>query len=820
MLFSILASILLTDCKKDPVPPTLSTTAVSEITVSTVKVGGEITDDGGAGITDKGIAFSQSPDPVIENQYVSAGAGSENFNTELNNLTESTLYYVRAYATNKAGTAYGNQESFTTAAITPPTLTTKAITGVSFVSAQSGGDISNNGGAEITAKGICWNTAENPTTENSKTTDGSGNDGYTSNLTSLTPGTVYYVRSYATNSKGTGYGNQVSFTTPDVSLPAVETKAVTEITQNSSVSGGTVTGDGGAIITAKGVCWNTGENPTIENQHTTDGSGMDPFNSNVTGLMPGTTYYLRAYATNVRGTSYGTQVSFTTAPGLVTLLTLEASEISLTTAKSGGEILSNGGSPVTAKGVCWATTENPTIENSHTVDGSGADSFESNITGLTEGTTYYVRAYATNSVGTAYGNQIFFPTVSASLPALSTRAATAITVSTAKSGGDITNDGGAEVTAKGICWSTTENPTISSDHTTDGTGTQGFESNLTGLTDNTTYYIRAYATNKMGTAYGNQITFTTPETSAPALTTSQITALTSASLTSGGNITSDGGREVTQRGVCWSTTPNPTITGSRTTNGTGTGVFTSDVTGLSDGTVYYLRAYATNSVGTSYGEEITLITYVTDIDGNLYKTIKIGDQIWMAENLKTTRFNNNSPIQNVTSAAAWVANDTLEIPGYTWFNNNTANKDPYGGIYNWYAVETGNLCPTGWHVPSEAEFQTLETTVGVPVDSLNTWGFRGENMGTHMKSTTGWTGGNGDNTSGFSVVPAGYLAWADGSFRGLGTISYFWLATDDAINHKPRVAWYRRFDSTDTRIYKATTNKGGGKSIRCLKNSL
>ncbi|HLN56095.1 MAG TPA: fibrobacter succinogenes major paralogous domain-containing protein [Bacteroidales bacterium] len=917
VLFSTLTSILMTDCKKDPVPPTLTTAGVTEITVNSAKTGGNITDDGGSGVTERGVAYGLSPEPAVADNHVSAGDGSGDFTVELKNLTEATLYYVRAYATNAAGTSYGNQETFTTAAVTLAAVTTKVVSGITFTTAVSGGDIQNNGGADVTAKGICWSTTENPTIENSKTTDGTGNESFNSNLIGLTENTTYYVRAYATNSKGTAYGNQQAFSTPAISLATIDTKAVSEVTAQTAVSGGAISSDGGTQITAKGICFSTTENPTIESAHTTDGAGLDPFNSNMTGLMPGTTYYVRAYVTNVKGTAYGTQVSFTTAPGVATLTTKPVTEITFTTAKSGGDVLSNGGSAVTAKGICWntaenptiqnnfttdgtgnegfvsslsglstgtvyyvrayatngagtsygnqvtftsaaigvpavvtkpvtaitfttalsggeisndggaavtakgicwGTAENPTIENSHTSAGSGNESFDGNMTGLTDGTVYYVRAYATNSIGTAYGNQVFFTTTAASLPTVATKPVTELLPFSAKSGGEISADGGAAVTAKGICWSTTENPTIEGSHTTNGTGSASFDSNMTGLHDSTTYYVRAYATNKVGTGYGPQVKFMTPPSSSPILTTTAVTSLTSTTAVTGGTISSDGGLPVTQRGVVWGLTPNPTTAGSRTTNGTGSGVFTSNVTGLTNGTVYYVRAYATNSKGTTYGNEISFITPVTDLEGNVYRTVKIGDQIWMAENLKATRFRNNTAIPLVTGTADWIALDTVATPAYSWYNNSTANKNVYGGIYNWYAVATGNLCPTGWHVPTELEFQTLERTVGIPVDSLNTWGWRGNNVGTHMKNTTGWTGGNGDNTSGFSVLPAGYRAWADGTFRGAGVIVYLWLASDDAINHKPEQAWYRRFDSTDTRVYKATTHKGGGKSIRCLKD--
>jgi plastocyanin len=191
------------------------------------------------------------------------------------------------------------------------------------------------------------------------------------------------------------------------------------------------------------------------------------------------------------------------------LTTSPVTTITFTTAISGGIATSDGKSAITSKGVCWSTSSNPTTSDPKTNDGSSTGQFISNITGLTAGTPYFVRAYAINSVGTAYGDEISFSTNPLQPAVLSTNVVTSITVGTAVSGGNISTDNGAAVTARGVCWGTTTGPTIAESHTSDGIGIGSFVSNLAGLLDGTQYFVRAYATNSSGTAYGDEVSFTT-----------------------------------------------------------------------------------------------------------------------------------------------------------------------------------------------------------------------------------------------------------------------------------------------------------------------
>ena len=499
-----------------------------------------------------------------------------------------------------------------------PVVKTQAVSEIAATSAIGGGDVVEDGRADVTERGVCWSIVENPTIADAHTSDGAGLGSFVSNITGLEPNTTYYVRAYATNSEGTSYGDQVNFMTLEemIELATVKTSLVTSITSTTAVAGGDVTADGGTEVTAKGVCWSTSQEPTIEGEHTENGAGTGEFTAELSGLEQNTTYYVRAYATNKEGTAYGEEVTFTTLQENVVVkpivTTLEIAGLSQTTAVAGGNVTSDGGAEVTARGVCWSTSQEPTVEGEHTTDGAGTGEYQSNLSGLTANTTYYVRAYATNSEGTAYGEEISFTTLEEHIvvePTVVTVSVSEVTETTAVTGGNVTSDGGGEVSARGVCWSTSQEPTVEGAHTTDGTGTGEFVSHLTDLNDNTTYYVRAYATNEQGTSYGEQMSFTTVKhIDLPEVTTVEPTEIATTSAKTGGNVTSDGGGEVTAKGVCWSTSQNPTLSDSFSTDGIGLGEYLSIINGLTINTTYYVRAYATNAAGTAYGEEFSFTT--------------------------------------------------------------------------------------------------------------------------------------------------------------------------------------------------------------------
>jgi uncharacterized protein (TIGR02145 family) len=494
-----------------PTTPSLTTTALSSITSVSVATGGSVINNGGAPITARGVVWDTLANPLVTKNRSINGSINNIFLDTIRGLAGSRLYYVRSYATNSVGTAYGNEVSFTTLTPVMPSVTIHPIDSISNISARSGGGITSDGGAPVLSKGIVWSTFPNPTISNAKTMNGSGVTPFVSQLTGLLGDSVYYVRAYATNAIGTGYSSQLSFTAIAAVLETVTTTPVTSITSNSAISGGNVTANGGGVISARGVVWNTATMPTLSHFKTTNGTGTGTFTSNLTSLTPpGTTYYVRAYVTNNRGTAYGNEVTFTSLAVPPTVVTKPVTTITSTSAISGGTISLTGGAPHSEKGLVYGTARNPTILNSKISDNTAGSDWTTNITGLTGNTKYYVRAYAINSAGTAYGGLDSFNT-SPLVPIIATDPVASITKTTAVSGGNISSDGGSAITARGIVWNKTGNPLVGTDSiSTDASMTTGlYTLNLGNLNSGITYYVRAYATNAVGTAYGNQLTFTT-----------------------------------------------------------------------------------------------------------------------------------------------------------------------------------------------------------------------------------------------------------------------------------------------------------------------
>jgi len=329
----------------------------------------------------------------------------------------------------------------------------------------------------------------------------------------------------------------------------------------------------------------------------------------------------------------------------------------------------------------------------------------------------------------------------------------------------------------------------------------------------------------------------------PTVTTTAVSEVTVTTATCGGNVTADGGADVTACGVCWSTEQNPTVSGSHTTDGSSTGAFTSSLTGLTAGTTYYVRAYATNSAGTAYGEQLSFMTAsnsgtdgqpcsgaatVTDYDGNTYNTVQIGLQCWMKENLRTTHYSNGANIPNGDYATSYTD------PYYYDYPSSGFSLSERGYLYNWSAAMHGaasseanpsgvqGICPTGWHLPSDAEWGQLIQYVRS--QSHYCCGSSSIQIGKALAANSGWNSssntcavGNNqstNNATGLSVVPAGIF---NGTYNGVGNNIRFWTSTAEESTYYAKTI-FMSYSSADFLQNQSGNRCNYGFSVRCLRD--
>lgn len=298
------------------------------------------------------------------------------------------------------------------------------------------------------------------------------------------------------------------------------------------------------------------------------------------------------------------------------------------------------------------------------------------------------------------------------------------------------------------------------------------------------------------------------DTQVPKVITKEISEITKDGATCGGTIDSDGGASVTARGVCWNTSKNPTINHYKSVDGNGNGNFTSKLTGLMTHTTYFVRAYATNVNGTTYGTEMQFTTLsantVMDVDGNIYQTITIGTQIWMDQNLKTTKYQNGDPIPKVEDNTQW---NNLTTGAYCNYNNDETNANIYGHLYNLAtATDIRQVCPSGWHVPTDSEWSDLMLFLG------------GDNVAGGKLKEVGSIHWNLPNTGatneyGFTALPGGHRDYF-GIYKEMGDYCHFWSSTNDEATS----AWSYRMGYSYRNMGRSSSYWMNGYSIRCIKD--
>jgi uncharacterized protein (TIGR02145 family) len=498
--------------------------------------------------------------------------------------------------------------------------------------------------------------------------------------------------------------------------------------------------------------------------------------------------------------------------------TLEATNIDSTTAKLNGTVNCHSISTTVTFEYGTTTSYGKTVTAIQSpITGDSITHVSAEISDLTPCTIYHFRIIAENSKWiNFYGSDSTF--ISGHIPNLTTSSISEITSTTAVTGGNITNTGGAAINERGIYW---WNSNMTGDHfylKNDSAGTGNFTSKLTGLDSTTTYFVQSSARNCAGIALGNIVSFTT----LPPVKTLEATNVSATGGTLNGNVYANNLTTTVTFEYGITTSYGSSVTAPQNPiPGNTIAIASADISDLAPGITYHFRIKATNALGTFYGIDATFTTKyptsITDVDGNNYNTVTIGTQVWMAENLRTTHYADGTTIPLVTEDDQWRELNSTD-KAYCWFNNEGAsNAKDYGALYTWAAAMNGaassssnpsgiqGVCPEGWHLPSDDEWTTLTDYLG----GLDVAASKLKETGTvHWRSPNAIA----TNESGFTALPGGHRSndavWWD--FKDLG----FWWSSTKQDDY----SWYRVIVSTETtaEMYRRSDMNQNGFSVRCV----
>ncbi len=625
-------------------------------------------------VSSRSIMVSTSADKLTWSATIDSAAATAAWTKRTVIINKYGVKYIRFQSNSNSG-LYIDNVLVTPSGVSGVTTTTTQPTQINQTSALVSGSITSDGSNAIVSRGFCYDTNGNPDTASMKVSVPGTSGAFSTTLSNLSMGTVYYVKAFAATASGISYGPVVSFTTRAADAPVnywiqpfndlthfPDVQPTSPVTINVPNQGAWIyynayksnnplyITDGSATCLRMLKSGSYVTTPLLVDGVTeltfSEGRGERDITVS-TSINGGTSWTALPILTTIKGQKMSVviksgsvnririsnnsgsdadvdNISVSVFPsGMVPSLSTSAvTEIGKNQAVCGGEVLSAGSKTLLGKGLCWSTETTPIIaDNRVSIEGTGLGVYSGTVFDFPAGTTIHLRSFAYSRAGTGYGNEVIFTTLPATIPFVQTSKISSVKGEYAVGGGLVTDLGGAPILHAGICWSTSGLPTTSNSKTSDTLSNTTFLSTLSPLTPGTKYYFRAYAENAAGIGYGALDSFITVTVHAPSLSTSAVSSIYFYKAVGGGNVTSDG-NALTQRGICWNTTGTPTISDAKTLCGSGTGPYSGIITGLTENTLYYIRAFATNSVSTVYGE---VMTFSTPVSTRLSKPIGYGE---------------------------------------------------------------------------------------------------------------------------------------------------------------------------------------------------
>ncbi len=578
--------------------------------------------------------------------------------------------------------------------------------------------------------------------------------------------------------------------------PTVDSDSISGITGSAATLHGRILSDGGESVTARWFLYGTTRTALTDSIGGTVGTPDSLFTASISALTPAGTWYMAAFAKNAKGTSSGDTLTFT-IPVAPTMDTDSISSITATAATFHGRTLSTGGAALSHRWFRYGTSAAALNDSIAGVAGTPDSLFTASVTSLAAG-TYYVAAFGKNVVGTSSGDTLQFVVPIA--PTMDTDSISSITASGGTFHGRTLSTGGAALSHRWFRYGTSAAALNDSIAGVAGTPDSLFTASVTSLTPGT-YYVAAFGKNVVGTSSGDTLQFVIPV--APTMDTDSISLRTSTTATLHGKVVSNGGGALSHQWFRYGASA-ASLTDSVAVAGTAT-PFTVSLTGLSPATRYYFAAFGKNAAGTATGDTLSFWTKCS-VDsvvyqGYTYGVIQSEDQCWFDENLQSTNFRDNTAIPDGFNAASW---NGLSTPGRAEPNGDPAQVATYGRLYNWFAVsDARGLCPSGWHVPSEAAFDSL-------VDALGGTSVAGQKL----KAVAPLF--DGTDEIGYRAVPAGGRS-AAGAYLGFTTspVATFWSST---LGTTGSAALRMTLSTGSTSASITGHNSKIGYSVRCLQD--